>query len=420
MKKIISAALLLLPACVWAGSVVGGPSPSNTTINGGTVGVLGANGSSAASTANPLPTEQTDGSGNVIGTSSHPLQVTSTCAACATATNQTAVQSAPGTPAATVVNVQLSPDGTHITPAGDSSARDIHVAVDTHPPVVQGAANAGGSGNWWHITLDAIGGSSFALGQAAMSGSIPVVIASNQSAIPASQSGTWTVQPGNTANTTAWLVGDSADGSATGGAAGTLSQLAGGIYKVTPPTLTDGQQSGLALSPKGYLRVSLLADGTTSAPSIASAAASAQPTQSALWVNSQNQAYNGTNWDFNRNNSDLGAIITASSATTTQTSADQTNFNGRGVIMVVNVTSAGTGSITCEIDGKDGASSSYPSLLTGAAITTNSTNVYTVYPGAPATANVSANSPVPRTFRAKCTANNANAMTYTVGINVIY
>lgn len=56
-------------------------------------------------------------------------------------------------------------------------------------------------------------------GQATMANSSPVVIASNQSAVPvtmtsttitgtvaATQSGTWTVQPGNTANTTAWLV----------------------------------------------------------------------------------------------------------------------------------------------------------------------------------------------------------------------
>lgn len=43
-------------------------------------------------------------------------------------------------------------------------------------------------------------------GQAVMASSSPVVIASNQSAVPASQSGTWTVQPGNTANTTPWAV----------------------------------------------------------------------------------------------------------------------------------------------------------------------------------------------------------------------
>jgi hypothetical protein len=45
-----------------------------------------------------------------------------------------------------------------------------------------------------------------ALGSATSANSVPVVVASDQGAIPASQSGTWTVQPGNTANSTAWLV----------------------------------------------------------------------------------------------------------------------------------------------------------------------------------------------------------------------
>lgn len=44
------------------------------------------------------------------------------------------------------------------------------------------------------------------LGQKTSANSLGVVLASDQSAIPVSQSGTWTVQPGNTANTTAWLV----------------------------------------------------------------------------------------------------------------------------------------------------------------------------------------------------------------------
>lgn len=53
------------------------------------------------------------------------------------------------------------------------------------------------------------------LGQKAMAASMAVAIASDQSAVPASQSGTWTVQPGNTANTTAWLVDQTAATSAT-------------------------------------------------------------------------------------------------------------------------------------------------------------------------------------------------------------
>lgn len=48
------------------------------------------------------------------------------------------------------------------------------------------------------------------LGQTTMANALAVTIASDQTAVPASQSGTWTVQPGNTANTTAWKVDGSA------------------------------------------------------------------------------------------------------------------------------------------------------------------------------------------------------------------
>ena len=52
------------------------------------------------------------------------------------------------------------------------------------------------------------------LGQNTMTNSTPVVLASDQSAIPVTQSGTWTVQPGNTANTTPWLTTISQGGNA--------------------------------------------------------------------------------------------------------------------------------------------------------------------------------------------------------------
>jgi hypothetical protein len=57
----------------------------------------------------------------------------------------------------------------------------------------------------WTVNVTQIGSSALAFGQANMASSIPVVLASNQTAVPASQSGTWTVQPGNTQNTTPWL-----------------------------------------------------------------------------------------------------------------------------------------------------------------------------------------------------------------------
>jgi hypothetical protein len=117
--------------------------------------------------------------------------------------------------------------------------------------------------------------------------------------------------------------------------------------------------------------------------------------------------------------SDTGALITATGATTTQTSADQTNNTGRGVKVVLDMTAVGTGSVTLTIQGKDTASGKYYTLLAGAAVTTNTTNVYTVYPGAPATANVSANDVLPRTWRVLVTANNVNPASYTVGASVV-
>ena len=49
------------------------------------------------------------------------------------------------------------------------------------------------SGGPWTSNVTQIGGSALALGQTTMSASIPVTFASNQSALPVTQSGTWTV-----------------------------------------------------------------------------------------------------------------------------------------------------------------------------------------------------------------------------------
>lgn len=116
---------------------------------------------------------------------------------------------------------------------------------------------------------------------------------------------------------------------------------------------------------------------------------------------------------------DLGAVLTGTGATTSQNTPDLQNASHRGIKVVLDMTTVGTGSVTVTIQGKDAASGKYYTLLAGAAVTTNSTNVYTVFPGAPPTANVSANDQLPKTFRILVTANNANATTYTVGATLL-
>ena len=118
-------------------------------------------------------------------------------------------------------------------------------------------------------------------------------------------------------------------------------------------------------------------------------------------------------------NTDTGALISVSAATTTQTTADQVNAGGRGVKVVLNTTVIGTGSVTLTIQGKDTASGQYYTILAGAAVITNVTNVYTVYPGLTAATNVTASDVLPRTWRLVVTANNVNAATYTAGACVL-
>jgi YbbR domain-containing protein len=114
------------------------------------------------------------------------------------------------------------------------------------------------------------------------------------------------------------------------------------------------------------------------------------------------------------------AVFLASAArTTTQTQGDQTNDYRKGIRVVIDITSAGTGSITVSIDAKDLASGKYVPILATAALTTNQTKTMLVYPGAAAVANGSVNDRLPKTWRILVTANNANAMTYSVGTQLL-
>lgn len=114
-------------------------------------------------------------------------------------------------------------------------------------------------------------------------------------------------------------------------------------------------------------------------------------------------------------------VLVSAARTTTQTSADIPVAYAReiDVILDATVNAGGAGSITVTINGKDAVSGKYYLLLAGAAVVTVTTNVYKVGIGLPATANVSANCGVPSVIQIVVTANNANSVTYSVGLNMI-
>jgi hypothetical protein len=164
--------------------------------------------------------------------------------------------------------------------------------------------------------------------------------------------------------------------------------------------------------------VSVVSSATISDGAGSSAAA---PTNSGSPAGMANFLYNNASWDRQRGVTPSATVgITCSACTSTQTGSDQTNYNGRGVKCVYDATTVtSSGSFTLEIDAKDEVSGKYYSLLTGAAVSTVSTNVYTVYPGITVTANQSSSDVLPRIWRVKTTYNSGTNQTFTVGCSVI-
>ena len=113
-------------------------------------------------------------------------------------------------------------------------------------------------------------------------------------------------------------------------------------------------------------------------------------------------------------NQDTNILLNGVGQTVSQNTFDLTNPNSRGMKLFVNMVAVGTGSVTVTIQGKDPVSGNYYTILASAAITVNGFTTYTVYPGAPITANVSVNDVLPRVWRVLATANNANPANYTV------
>lgn len=196
----------------------------------------------------------------------------------------------------------------------------------------------------------------------------------------------------------------------------------GGRASATIPTaVTTGQRVDLWLGVRGSLAVgSTLDSGADARGNSALGGFVDTNTGNPVPLQTAAYAYNGNtvnSWDRVRSNSD-NTLLASAARTATIQSADQTNYNGNCAHVILNVTSAGTGSITLTIQGKDSVSSAYYPILVGAAVTTNSTNPYKVCPGITAAANAAVSDMLPRTWRIDVTHNNANSITYSVGASV--
>lgn len=133
--------------------------------------------------------------------------------------------------------------------------------------------------------------------------------------------------------------------------------------------------------------------------------------------------YNGVSHDRQRNNNDL-TLLASATRTVTTNSADQTNFNARGLIYFLNITAnASAAGIRIYVQGKDPVSGNYFYMHADpTAVTTTGVFGYSCYPGASsAGGNVSILGIVcvPRIWRCQVIHLDASNVTYSVGCSLI-
>jgi hypothetical protein len=191
----------------------------------------------------------------------------------------------------------------------------------------------------------------------------------------------------------------------------------GGLASNSVPTaVSNGQRVNAWWGLTGQLIV-----GQSSTPVTDAAAAGSLYIQSgsAAALGVSTSLYNSNaGWDRQRNNTDL-TLLASAARTTATASADQTNFNGRGVRVVLNVTVAsGTGGLQVQIRGKDSISGNYYQInTTPTAVTATGTFVYDIYPAAIAAANgitQATDSFVPRTWGINVAVGDSSSYTYSV------
>lgn len=116
-----------------------------------------------------------------------------------------------------------------------------------------------------------------------------------------------------------------------------------------------------------------------------------------------------------------GTLLASAARTATISSSDQTNYNGRGVRVFINVSvvPGAAPSLVPTIEVKDPVSGVYTAVLTGAAIVAVGHTVLTLFPGVTVAANLAVSNALGKIWRLTITAGNANSATYSAGYSTL-
>ncbi len=131
--------------------------------------------------------------------------------------------------------------------------------------------------------------------------------------------------------------------------------------------------------------------------------------------------FDGVFWNRFRNNLQA-TLLTSAARTGTTNTADQTNFNAKGVVLFMDVT-AQNGTSTLQLQAKDPASAKYFPLITWTLTAAIQSQVLSCYPGAtdqaatPLTQTQSL--PLPRVWRAQWNLGTATSVTFSLGMSYV-
>ena len=126
--------------------------------------------------------------------------------------------------------------------------------------------------------------------------------------------------------------------------------------------------------------------------------------------------FNGTTWDRWRNNLGITSLLASAARTATTDSAIQTNYNFRGILLLLNVSAAGTGFLNLTVVVNDGGGAPFQ-ISTSANIT--GTGKYGLVLGlganltnAGAHLNAATGAPVPRSWYGRILHSDSSSWTY--------
>ena len=191
----------------------------------------------------------------------------------------------------------------------------------------------------------------------------------------------------------------------------------------TPSAVSDGAAVRRHFDEYGKEGVFIGSDGTTAIVRSHASSVDGRATAEGLETVPKLYVFNDSTWDRVRNNIEVTQL--ASAARTGNTNGpDQTNYNARGVIITLDVTTDPGGGETLQliVEHKDGVSSAYEILLDDGANATPGRRTVIVYPGIGAAANdvtTIAGYPLPRTWRVRVVHSAGGTWNYSVGASLI-